>query len=290
MTMSVGLARIIVDPTAGVLTRKALGALSTPGLLVHDTGLSIDDDGRIYIKLKPDGGLIQDSDGLYLEPEAIVVGLDSHVDLFSDQHDREWNTRLTGSAPNYIEAGLAIGSEDFSGTFSVPDVDYDIPKVSITSTTAQLRIAYDRETFTQVKVFQTGKIGLFAIGDNPGFVFESGDGITTSGGFTINRGVEVLAIDRFSATVHFFFDGAVGSVSSQEHTIAVTPGNSANNLSPATDMVTAVPKSAAFLPSNMMSWVARISDTNEIVLRIAFFDELLPVSVDWIFLIHRLAS
>jgi hypothetical protein len=69
MTMSVGLAKIQNDPE---------GSIS---------------DGRIIIRLNPDGGLIQDEDGLSL---AIPVGIESNVDLVSDEYDREWNARLTG--------------------------------------------------------------------------------------------------------------------------------------------------------------------------------------------------
>ena len=64
MTMSVGLGRVVNDPTASVLVRKALGALSTPALIVTDQGITIDDDGRIAVKLNPNGGLSQDEDGL----------------------------------------------------------------------------------------------------------------------------------------------------------------------------------------------------------------------------------
>lgn len=64
MTMSVGLARIINDPDASVLTRKALGALSNPVLVVTDKGVTINDDGLIALKLKPGGGLTEDATGL----------------------------------------------------------------------------------------------------------------------------------------------------------------------------------------------------------------------------------
>jgi hypothetical protein len=64
MTMSVGLGRIINDPKASILVRKALGTLSTPELIVTDQGVTINDDGKIAIKLNPNGGLAQDADGL----------------------------------------------------------------------------------------------------------------------------------------------------------------------------------------------------------------------------------
>ncbi len=70
--MSVGLGKIINDPTASIRTRKALGRLSTPGLLVTDQGLTIDDDGRMALRVKPSAGLTEDATGLsaVLKPSA----------------------------------------------------------------------------------------------------------------------------------------------------------------------------------------------------------------------------
>lgn len=72
MTLSVGLGRIINDPNASVLIRKALGALSTPALIVTDQGVTIDDNGRIAIRLNPSGGLTQDENGLATVPGEVV--------------------------------------------------------------------------------------------------------------------------------------------------------------------------------------------------------------------------
>jgi hypothetical protein len=74
MTMSVGLGRIINDPNASILVRKALGALSTPGLIVTDTGITINGSGKLEVKLDPDGGLSQSEDGL-----AIAVSVSDTV-------------------------------------------------------------------------------------------------------------------------------------------------------------------------------------------------------------------
>ena len=64
MTMSVGFGKIVADPEATIRTRKALGTLSTPGLLVEDKGLTIDDSGRMVLRLKDGGGLSEDETGL----------------------------------------------------------------------------------------------------------------------------------------------------------------------------------------------------------------------------------
>ena len=64
MSLSVGFGKIIPDPEATILTRKALAALSMPGLLVEDKGLTINNDGRFALRLKPLGGLTEDATGL----------------------------------------------------------------------------------------------------------------------------------------------------------------------------------------------------------------------------------
>lgn len=81
MALSVGFGRITNDPEAPIRTRKALGRLATPGLLVTDKGLTIDTNGRMVlrlndglyedsnglsVKLAPDGGLTATEDGLAL--------------------------------------------------------------------------------------------------------------------------------------------------------------------------------------------------------------------------------
>ncbi len=72
MTMSVGLGTIGKDPTVSILIRQALAILSTPGLLVTDQGLTIDDDGRMALRVKPSAGLTEDATGLsvVLKPSA----------------------------------------------------------------------------------------------------------------------------------------------------------------------------------------------------------------------------
>lgn len=77
MTLSVGFGRIVNDPEASILTRKALGRLETPGLLVTDEGLTINNDGRMVLRLTP--SLSQNSDGLAVRISAdggIVIGDD----------------------------------------------------------------------------------------------------------------------------------------------------------------------------------------------------------------------
>lgn len=64
MTLSKGLGGITNDPEATIRTRRALGILSRPELLVTDTGITIDDTGRIALRLNASSGLSQDENGL----------------------------------------------------------------------------------------------------------------------------------------------------------------------------------------------------------------------------------
>ena len=90
MALSVGLGRIVNDPDAPIRTRKALGRLATPGLLVTDEGLTINSDGRIVLKLsvglqqgafglavraKSEGGISAGTFGLSEDDQGISVKL-----------------------------------------------------------------------------------------------------------------------------------------------------------------------------------------------------------------------
>ena len=143
MTMSIGLARIINDPDATVLTRKALGALSNPVLVVTDKGLTIDNDGLLALRLKSGGGLTEDADGLsatassacFTETVCIDVSTigpattrtingdpfvpvhDAHLLL---EHDEDYFARLTVDSTGYLTidasgSGLAFPGGGWSG-------------------------------------------------------------------------------------------------------------------------------------------------------------------------------
>lgn len=294
MTMSVGLARIINDPEASVLVRKALGALSTPGLLVYDTALSIDDTGRIILRLNPDGGLQQDEDGLALAEEPITFGIDSEVELFSEAHDREWNARLTGSAPNFIEGSVAIGTEDLDG--NAPAVvasgeALDHPKVNITHTVTQLRLSYDPSNFLSMRTAPSGFVGFFSIGTTePGYHFISGDGTEAgvSGGIRINYGTTIEQIFALRGTTSWAGGGSAGVASWVDFTFTLT---GALTVRPGQDHVSVVPADGTAIPDWWLSWSVRISATNEIKLRVAYWDITLATDDrDWIFLIHKVQA
>lgn len=290
MTMSVGLARIVNDPTASVLVRKALGALSTPGLLVYDTGLSIDDTGRIILKLKGDGGLVQDEDGLYMQ---VTVGIDSHVDLVSDEYDREWNARITGTAPNFIEGSVAIGTEDLDGIAPAIQDILDHPKVNITSTVTQLRLSHDPSNFTSLRAASGGMLECFSIGTNPGYNFISGDGTfdNTSGGVRINNGTAIELVYSVRVNLTWAGGGAAGVASWVEWTITINDDYGNDVARPEQDYVTAVPADGTAIPDWWLSWSVRISATNELKLRLAYWDVTLAADDrDWLFLIHKMGE
>lgn len=278
MTMSVGLARITVDSTvSNPLVRKMMGALSKPGLLVHDTGLSIDDDGRIIIKLSPESGLAQDETGLHMEE---FVGIDSHVDLVSEEHDREWNARLTGTAPNFIEGSVAIGSEELGGIaegVAALGLEVQDAKLNVTSTTTQLRLSHDIRNYMAAKVYSNGYTELFSVGSDSsvrsGFRLITGDGVLHVGdegygGLSINEGTEIETIATADISAVFAGGGVAGSINWEEVYFNISP-----TLLPWVNTVVAGGMRCEFgAPAQLLSWSVRMSADNQVAIRIAWFD------------------
>lgn len=296
MTMSVGLGRIEVDPRAPVLVRKALGVLSTPHLLVYDTGLSIDDTGRIVIRLKPNGGLIQDENGLSIgstsSSSITGVGIDSVVELRPDGSGRLWNVSLTGTAPNYMQGSLAIGSKEFSGSSTEAEVQN--AKLSVTSKDTHVILRYDEDNYTGIRTLSDGTTELHSVGTSPGFHFVSGDGtyFNNTGGFKINNGVVVEKIVAFRVdNLTISGGGSAGLASSGESVVTYAADDAAEYpLRPGQDIVTVMPLDGVFVPSEILAYTARITDTNEITLRVAWVDVWAGSSWDWLFLVHRLQA
>lgn len=278
MTMSVGLGRIVVDPSASVLVRKALGALSTPGLLVDDTSLTIDDNGRIIVRLKPDGGLVQDADGLYLET---TVGIDSHVDLVSDEYDREWNARLTGTAPNFIESRLLIGSElenNAPGIIAAGQT-LDEPMVNIWNSLTQLRLSFDQDKFTSFRTTPDGELQIFTIGSNTattGIHLITGDGtvgpdtwgLEGRGGFRLNGASQVEIFGYLAVTVTLSGGGTAGEVSFEEFTSVITP----HALPKANTAVSGGVTNITSGSSQIVGWSFGMQTDNTLSIRVSWFD------------------
>lgn len=303
MTMSVGLARIITDPTASVLVRKALGALSTPGLLVYDDALTIDDTGRIVLRLHPDGGLSKSENGLAIDsvidpPDTSIlvgVGIDSHWDLPTDGGGRRWNARITGSAPNFIESGLAIGEERFTGESSSGEPIIDA-KVQINHAGPQLRLSYDNASYLAFRTLLDGT-EMYVVHDtgtyDPVLHIMTGDGTynPNTGGVKINNGTKIKQIAAYVGNFQFTGGGVLGGVSWEDYSVVITfttSGYSDFNVN--TDFVTAVPKGGAGLPAQLMSHSVRISAANTVTIRISWFDVLAPWAADWLLLIHRMEA
>lgn len=282
MTMSVGLGRIIVDPAASVLVRKALGALSTPGLLVYDDALTIDDTGRITLRLKEGGGLVNDSDGLYTE---ITVGIDSHVDLVSDEYDREWNARLTGTAPNFIESRLLIGSElenNAPGIIAAGQT-LDTPMVNIWNSLTQLRLSFDADKFTSFRTTPDGELQIFAVGNtssgsnvsNAGIHLITGDGTVQSsgigyGGFRLNGGDQIELIELITLTYSTTGGGTVGTISWEEKTFSIT---GATYPDADTSLVMSEINSSPGA-TNIIGAIYGMTTDNTVFVRISWFDTL----------------
>ena len=261
MTMSVGLGRIIYDPTASVLTRKALGTLSTPGLLVTDEAITIDNNGRIALKINPYSGLAQDADGLSLgagspigTPVTGYVGIQINIQLpdsttptnawsfyaedptvglgssignyyayYADDVARgtnsnvgvyianmtnatslntgvwvadlaggtelnigfrgevsigadKWNVYMDGTASNYFSGKVGVG-------------DSTVPaKLSVLSTTEQLRLQYSASKYVSVTVDSLGNTSIEAVGTNANIdLVTSGTGNVTINGLSVPK-------------------------------------------------------------------------------------------------------
>lgn len=287
MTMSVGLGKIINDPDASILTRKALGTLSTPGLLVYDDALTIDGTGRIVLKLKPDGGLQKDADGLSLTPvveatSVTTIGIDSDVNPQAESYDREWNARLTGAAPNYFESGLAIGEEEFGGVTSIsPYETVEKAKLSVTSKETQMRLRYDMENYFAARVQASGFTELFCIGEaDPGLhiITGGGDSASTEGGLRLNFGTTLRRVVTFALVMNFVGGGTAGLASTFETNWNVSGSLPAGmSLTSGANVVVCSPTANPGL--QVMSWSARVQSSNQLSVIISYFDVLGPLAL-----------
>lgn len=115
MALSVGLGRIVNDPDAPIRTRKALGRLSTPGLLVTDEGLTINTDGRIVLRLSR--GLIQGAFGLAVNT-ALNGGIYAGQPGAEDESGGLAIRLPTNSGLQLSDEGLALADELGDRTFT----------------------------------------------------------------------------------------------------------------------------------------------------------------------------
>jgi hypothetical protein len=294
--MSKGLGGIGNDPQATPLTRKMLGILSTPGLLVYDDAITIDDTGRIVLKLAPNSGMQIGKEGLALtpvEPAAVIntfVGIDSEVDPRSEAYDREWNARLTGPAPNYIEGSVAIGAEEFGGVteaFAYETVEK--AKVNITNRETQLRLSYNIQNYLAFRANENGSSELFNIGlESPGFHIITGDGSIggVAGGLRLNFGDTLKRIIKVKVNVAYGGGGTFGQWTGYYVPgITITFESPDIVFGPSTDLVSVSPGSAT--PVEYQNWSASITGPNTINLYVMFFGVTAATSVDWIFVIHQ---
>lgn len=107
MTLSVGFGKIFNDPEATIITRKALGRLSTPGLLVEDKGLTINNDGRMVLRIANSSGLSEDSNGLALKlapggglfstSDGLAIDADTFGDITVDSIHVLGNANIDGN-------------------------------------------------------------------------------------------------------------------------------------------------------------------------------------------------
>lgn len=288
--MSVGLARIVSDPDATPLTRKALGALGTPGLLVYDDALTIDDSGRLTLKLKSGGGLQQTSDGLFVET---TIGLDSYVEASSDASARQWNIQATGTAPNFIEAQLFVGIRGLvARSTALESLGYTVEaaKVVIQGQSTQLRLHWDERSFNSHRVLNGGGVEQWSVGADPGFHFISGDGtgpsdtnLGNTSGIMINYGSMITQIFKIRTEIAFAGGGVFGSISWQEF-LTTFPLYTARS---DRDHVTVVPVDGVAIPSEWISWSAYITTSGQLALRLTWIGVAAADTRNWAFVVTK---
>jgi hypothetical protein len=198
MRLSVGLARIISDPELPVITRRALAILSTPSLLVNDNGLTIDGSGRIALRLKEGGGLIEDEDGLSVEPPFVVSGV-INVDGVTGGVTAGvgvWNIYMSGTASNYFAGSVLIGTTTSTA------------KLTVRSTSEQLRLEYDALNYVKTTVGSTGNTEIQPVGTNASLNFVT----SGTGGIQFNSSAAIVKVMGGSGSDSFFLDGSIQSL------------------------------------------------------------------------------
>lgn len=295
MSMSVGLGKIQNDPDATPLTRKALGALSTPHLIVDNQGISVDDEGRLFVRLVDGGGVIMADGGLTTET---VYGIDSEINLEETKlYDRDWNMRLTGTAPNYIASSLYIGADDLLAELAELTAigsRVDDAKVQIYSQHTQLRTFYDKTSWMSVKTYPGGGTEFYSCGpseSNCGFNF-----ITTSGnsiigdhvtgndaGIRINNGEEITQILSVKVLINFAGGGAVGNISWAEYTTSFSPTTARDDR----DTVYVSRMDGIAIPSEHISYIAMLDFLGRLVLRITWIGVTAAENVYYKFVIVK---
>jgi len=290
MTMSVGLGRIANDPNATPMTRRALGILSTPGLLVTDTSITINDSGQIAIKLKPDGGLKESDDGLYVE---IRVGLDSNVDISANANARQWNIQATGTAPNFIQSTLFVGVRGLTATSAALEaLGYSVEpaQVVIQSNGTQLRLHWDERSFYSTRVLNGGGVEHWSVGADTGFHFIAGDGtgpadanLGNTSGVMINYGSMITQVFKIKTQIVFAGGGAAGFVSWQEFLTSFPLYTARNDR----DHVTVVPLNGTPIPGEWIAWNAYITASGQLALRLTWLGVAPADTRDWAFVVTK---
>lgn len=290
MTMSVGLGRIANDPNATPMTRRALGILSTPGLLVTDTSITINDSGQIAIKLKPDGGLMESDDGLYME---IRVGLDSNVDISTAQDARQWNIQATGTAPNFIQSTLFVGVRGLTArSAALEALGYSVEpaRVVVQSNGTQLRLHWDERSFYSTRVLKGGGVEHWSVGADTGFHFIAGDGtgpadanLGNTSGVMINYGSMITQVFKIKTQIVFAGGGTAGFVSWQEFLTSFPLYTARNDR----DHVTVVPLNGTAIPGEWIAWNAYITASGQLALRLTWLGVAPADTRDWAFVVTK---
>lgn len=255
-----------------------------------DTSITINDSGQIAIKLKPDGGLKESDDGLYVE---IRVGLDSNVDASTDPNARQWNIQATGTAPNFIQSTLFVGVRGLTArSAALEALGYSVEpaQVVIQSNGTQLRLHWDERSFYSTRVLNGGGVEHWSVGADTGFHFIAGDGtgpadanLGNTSGVMINYGSMITQVFKIKTQIVFAGGGAAGFVSWQEFLTSFPLYTARNDR----DHVTVVPLNGTAIPGEWISWNAYITASGQLALRLTWLGVAPADTRDWAFVVTK---
>jgi len=288
--MSVGLGRIANDPNATPMTRRALGILATPDLIVTNRGVTIDSHGKIALRLASGGGLLETDDGLSIEPKN---GLDSEVNSSSQGDAPQYNINATGTAPNFFQSTVFVGAGNIvarSAAVEALGFAVEAAKVAIQNNGTQLRLHWDDRAFNSLRVLPGGGVEHWSVGTDTGFHFISGDGtgaqdpnLGNTSGVMINYGSMITQVFKIKTSIAFAGGGAAGFLSWQEFLTSIALYTARNDR----DHVTIVPLGGAVIPSEWLNWNSYINAAGQLVLRLTWIGVAAADTRDWAFVVTK---
>lgn len=128
MTMTRGLAGVISDPGIDPRVRRALDRFARPYLWVTDEGITINDEGKLAIRLAVGGNLSQNADGIALSLVVRSVNAISSPTTASAAAGTHYIYLVSGTTT--LTLPTAVGNTSF---YTVKNVGAGVVTVATTS-------------------------------------------------------------------------------------------------------------------------------------------------------------